>query len=713
MLVKLSAVDGTEGPNVRIMLSNYVHLLTWVIGDVFAGRFNIAAVLSISADVKATSDNLTLMSVDTLRHALSCLDRLDGAYIAPTPSQVVEELREYSSSLSNLRTYCHGTDVWSNFYRQRLMLSEHRIIATLRKFVREDATLVLNNIPEHEQSKQWLARLVLKVRGLVKLDLSINVKRSHYIKTRTIPDVSFQRTSAEVRMRTRRAKLLSPITYVNEVTLEYVQQILERWFELPVSMVAQAQSALVHILLETVGTGSLLLPWVWKAYTELPRWLFTSACPPLSDKPDNRTFVFLPQYLEDFKAAMVCSASVQSSRKHIDELHQSFILLHNQTTQHVKGIIHRQTQPRQLRSVVTAMTRVASASNVCVDKVHTQFSQPGASTAVALSNSSVPRIDSIPDGDAADPSETYTPVIPRNTVSVIQGAIGRQVDKVVMFLRDAYTATQSAGSVQTSELNAAQRLLKSNSDYLTPIREQGYSRSIMNRELPKDFVLTRTGLFSAMVFRCISFNTSAFCRCPAEHLQVKFESVEEFETYIAMLELRFPHQPIDFFCNRRAFGYGIQSRRLHRYNDYWKASHSDNLKWPLETPSWSAAWKSFKSFKQYDGKNGKLLEGVGDLVLYMLVADLHASGAIDAPSIDEVAQIVALLRKGAMSGLEKIGYFEGTPSRATLMNAFRTFFDDVNSRLTVEEREQFMWNPVTAEHTLCKFKRMVVRGHYS
>ncbi|KAI0337020.1 hypothetical protein BDW22DRAFT_1433650 [Trametopsis cervina] len=680
--------------------------------DVFASRFSLAAVLSISADVKVTSDNLSLMSVESLRHALSLLDQLDAVSPTLAPSSVVENLRQYYSSLSNLRTYCQGTDVWSNFYRQRLMLSEHRIVATLRKFVRDDAMLVLNNIPEYQRSKQWLPRLVLKVQGLVKLDLSVHVKRSQYIKTDTLPDVSFQMTAVDVRARTRRAKLLSPVTYVSEVTLEYVQQILEHWFGVPVSMVSQAQSALVHVLLETVGTGCLLLPWVWKIYSELPRWLFTSECPPISDKADARHFVFLPQYLNDFKTAMLASGSVQSSRAQIDDLHQSFIMLQNQTTLHVKGIIQAQTQPRQLRSVVTAMTRPSSDGHTHI--IAGISSGLGTSSSAAVPPASALMHTALHTGlSAGDASGTDRG--PGSYPSNLEAGTGTgsRVDKVVVFLRDAYAATQTAIGAATSSLNTAQQQLLDNSDFLSPIREQAYSRSVMNKEMDKDFIRTREGLFSAMVFRCISFNTPAFRECPTEHRQVKFRSAEEFETYVAMLKDRFVDQPVDFYCNRRAFGYGIESRRLHRYNDYWIASHATNFKWPPEDTSWSAVWKSFKKFKEFDGKNGKRLEGIGDLVLYMLVADLHAGGAIDTPSIDEVGHVVALLRKGAMNGLEKLGYFEGTPSKTTLISAFRTFFEDVNSRLTAEERELFMWNPVTAEHTLCKFKRMVARGHYS
>ena len=111
-----------------------------------------------------------------------------------------------------------------------------------------------------------------------------------------------------------------------------------------------------------------------------------------------------------------------------------------------------------------------------------------------------------------------------------------------------------------------------------------------------------------------------------------------------------------------------------------------------------------------NGRN--LWDGVGSLCQFQLLADMHAAGLVDTPTAEHVGQVVASLRAGARDGLIATGHITGSSTATATQRGFVQFFDDVTSSLTEDQIQLFGWNPIVAEHTLCKLLRMLKRNKY-
>ena len=110
--------------------------------------------------------------------------------------------------------------------------------------------------------------------------------------------------------------------------------------------------------------------------------------------------------------------------------------------------------------------------------------------------------------------------------------------------------------------------------------------------------------------------------------------------------------------------------------------------------------------------NQKPWNGVGSLCIIQLLLDMCAVGLVDIPTVDEMGEVVGELRAGGMLGLEATGHLTASTSVNGIRKAFGQFYVDVARCLTGDELERLPWNSITAEHTLCKFHRMLKKGQY-
>lgn len=105
-------------------------------------------------------------------------------------------------------------------------------------------------------------------------------------------------------------------------------------------------------------------------------------------------------------------------------------------------------------------------------------------------------------------------------------------------------------------------------------------------------------------------------------------------------------------------------------------------------------------------------DGVGPLCVYQLLADMHAAGLVDAPSVEQIGRLVGELAAGGKAGLVAAGYCAGSSSGREVAAAFVKFYGDVLAALTQEQADRLQWTPIVAEHTLCKLTRMLKKHHY-
>lgn len=263
-------------------------------------------------------------------------------------------------------------------------------------------------------------------------------------------------------------------------------------------------------------------------------------------------------------------------------------------------------------------------------------------------------------------------------------------------------------------LSTPQTLMVSNSDHYLPLREMSLSRRTMSRMSLK-FAQTREGFFSLQVYRFIHFNTGSFVDNPPA--DVSFSSVEEYANYINSARAAAgPKAPERYICNKKAFGTNIDRRTWDRYPDYWAVSRLEKAVWP-PSRDFGAALRELRALKDHTktvktGTKTNVWDGVGPLCIYQLLADMHAAGLVDAPSAEQVGQLVAELRAGGKCGLIDAGYCFESSSGREVRAAFVKFYEDVRGALTSEQVERLKWTPIVAEHTLCKLSRMLKQNHY-
>jgi hypothetical protein len=84
---------------------------------------------------------------------------------------------------------------------------------------------------------------------------------------------------------------------------------------------------------------------------------------------------------------------------------------------------------------------------------------------------------------------------------------------------------------------------------------------------------------------------------------------------------------------------------VDHFRDYWTVSQLAALTW-LPNKTFLVAWCQLNKLKKTVGNHDRdtpLWRGAGTLSLYMLIVDMHAAGLVDAPTVTDVAHIVAKL----------------------------------------------------------------------
>lgn len=85
------------------------------------------------------------------------------------------------------------------------------------------------------------------------------------------------------------------------------------------------------------------------------------------------------------------------------------------------------------------------------------------------------------------------------------------------------------------------------------------------------------------------------------------------------------------------------------------------------------------------------MASMGKLSIYLFVADMHAAGLVQLPSVQDMGLMINYLSAGAVSSLTLLGYlprsFEANASTRNLVaSAFEKFFQDIQQSFTAAEQ---------------------------
>ena len=270
---------------------------------------------------------------------------------------------------------------------------------------------------------------------------------------------------------------------------------------------------------------------------------------------------------------------------------------------------------------------------------------------------------------------------------------------------------------QARNLSSLQRYAISNSDFFLPQREHAFARQAVHGSFTSEFLSTPSGLFSILIFRLITFNTEALRQTPADMRKVAFTDLSDWNAYLNLLKQHFGDQPQDFYCNRNAFSHQTQTERvLANANQYWIAATTSD--WPSHfAQETTLSFQSCMSILKKLRANGKSLRQLGLLARYLITTDLVYGGLVMQPTPEDIAPFIFDLKAGGAKGLRYLGYCSPAPkvyttktafmpTKPDILQGFISFFEDIDSRLSREEKIAMGWDAIMAEHALCKVSRL-------
>ncbi|KAI0793096.1 hypothetical protein BC629DRAFT_1592997 [Irpex lacteus] len=641
----------------------------------FVGTLTADAILAASRDIKRVVVGSS--SGESLRTALETLNELPSGLGLSLGNTYMssDELLLCSKSLLELKNHCHATNQWLNLYRQQVMVFESHMVVSIIHLVDERCPFILQNLSsfaENPDSCDWLVRLTTKVSSLILCGLEVTADSRDFFDPGQLKPKKFKDVAASVR---RRKNLRA--SKVESTVLSYLRRILCLWFGSDKPFTAQARTAFVGYLVHRLGEASLLLPLVWQTYLDVPAWLFSSECPRLKNADTSFDSRFEIRFLDPLAAALnsLSQSRLDSTVTSLNQLEHQYEALHTKTKQHVDKLLTSRTRTSTLKRLLVSLTAPVAH----------------------LSTSKSSQEDSF-----------CSLLVPGLTSAAVRTTM------VIAFLEDSAMALAALqGTIEEADLSDVQRMIYEKADHHMPLREDAPSRSLMRRLFNTDTAKTRSSFYSLQIFRFIHFNSGAFIDCPDDLRVVNFDSDEEFKLYMADLRARFPDEQESFFCNKKSIGHCINDRTTSRSTDYWAVAQSPSLKWP-PARCFASAWEEVKALKKkLDESSESHWRGVGHLSAYLLLVDMHYAGLVDAPLPIDVARIVSLVRKGGMYGLGALGYITDRSSKKTVEEKFVQYYNEVDAALTEDQRRRFRWDPVVAEHTLCKFYRARREGYYN
>ena len=102
---------------------------------------------------------------------------------------------------------------------------------------------------------------------------------------------------------------------------------------------------------------------------------------------------------------------------------------------------------------------------------------------------------------------------------------------------------------------------------------------------------------------------------------------------------------------------------------------------------------------------------VGLLARLLIAGDLAYAGVIPKPTIEEMGRMIALVNKGALTGLARLGLLN-LPKKGTKLSkdevtvAFKVVYEYLSNNLTQEEQDIMGIDTIVIEHSLCKLTRV-------
>ncbi|KAJ7151825.1 hypothetical protein C8R43DRAFT_1067402 [Mycena crocata] len=275
---------------------------------------------------------------------------------------------------------------------------------------------------------------------------------------------------------------------------------------------------------------------------------------------------------------------------------------------------------------------------------------------------------------------------------------------MLRFLRSAMRAipgsshpsSNSLDHTQKTAENALVTVLKVPKfiDHRMPFREHGPSYKSICRDggpFSSDWIHTRAGFFSALIFRGVTFHTPFALEHPL------FRNHEEWKAAIH-------GRPVSDYVDQAAYGGFPNPKRESGVHEtvqrYWDMTGiPQNTAW-LTCTTKSTYRKFFDFVLRFPQ--------IGTLTAQLLAADYALHGIINMPGTQEMGIIVHKINKGAVGGLIALGFLPANTSlsESDVVKAFESLYGYLDTNLTQDEKTTVNFGPILLENSLCKIGRV-------
>lgn len=420
--------------------------------------------------------------------------------------------------------------------------------------------------------------------------------------------------------------------------------ILIHWFDFPSQTKFQTQSWFIRAIVDRIGFEALLLDSVWKA-------------------ADNINV-----------AVLGIGRSCRVSKEHLDKWANAVLAYHPLAVQGSQERVLLEEIDRSIRNHFAINPSLSSLSNMFR---LTQVPVPETSTIpLSMSNLHIPDLSAF--NNFYRQLELLFPFLDNPSIHINTPSKGRTDAEM-----NTYWTAIYRNQVEVS------------TDKKSPFRDLAVSRRRILEEggpFSPENLSTRAGFFSALVYRGITHNTAFLL----EH-QTLFHDLEAWTTTYNNLKNT---QSPDYFCNKSAYGQATD-RSVNYASYYWRASGSSNLtKW-----LYSDELINFVDlFNLIRNAGSSLLPSFGLLTSYLLAVDYASAGKATLPTVEEMGKVIFLIGKGALSGLQDLGFICTNPAETSV--CFLAVFNELQRRIPAFRQGQMNFGFFFLEHFLCKSKRL-------
>ena len=264
--------------------------------------------------------------------------------------------------------------------------------------------------------------------------------------------------------------------------------------------------------------------------------------------------------------------------------------------------------------------------------------------------------------------------------------------KFIQFLLQCYPLARDGSNAHIHSTDPMLKKIAGQTDFYLPFRSLAptIQKAIQTILSDPDRLSTREGLFNLIAFQGV-FYGSQFAREELRWFN-SFEEWQEFKTNSIMEE--------NYFVNKAAYG---RAQKHH---------HTDNLK---------TYWDKAEKWVQFlqDNPNTDILalhdffvdnfHNIGALSALLIIGDLLESGFLQMVDAHTMGRLVAKVGRGAKDGLECLGLIDQYSDEKMIADAFVELDEHATNAIHQEKKRTMVYNIITLEHGLCKYKRLLGR----